>query len=64
MNNIDLTKKYSDMSDIGNMINEIPTIAQTENLPNKFTHKNSQNSFIQNNLDIIYQQNYNSNEYK
>ena len=51
------------MSDFGFMINEIPIIAQTDSLTNKFTHKNSQNSLIQNNLDIIDQQNYNSNEY-
>ena len=41
------------MSDFGFMINEIPIIAQTDSLTNKFTHKNSQNSFSLFNLNNL-----------
>jgi len=58
------------MSDIGNVINDIPTIAQTESLPNLHSYRNSQNSFMNanlenfENLEIHDNQIYNSNEYK
>lgn len=64
VNDIDLNRKYSEMSYIGYVIKDISTISQTESLPYLHSHSNLQNFFVQVNHNILNYQIFNSNGYK